>query len=178
MNRHARTVRAATKKTKSGRKGPSAARGRLQGERRKMPPPGKRRTAGRPTGRNQKGNGKQVAHDSSGGDDSPATERRGGIVNAAMNRQGSGANPGPDRHFLTTWELLLRAALRARRAMPVFLPGVKPRPRPPARARRKRPPRKPRDDHAARRTTRRQQAASGKNRQIFFWQHDEFTCFF
>lgn len=135
MNRHARTVRAATKKTKSGRKGPSAARGRLQGERRKMPPPGKRRTAGRPTGRNQKGNGKQVAHDSSGGDDSPATERRGGIVNAATNRQGPGTNPGPDRHFLTTWELLLRAALRARWAMPVFLPGVKPRPRPPARAR-------------------------------------------
>ena len=95
--------RAQGTRRKMGRKGRSTARGRLQGRHEQMPPPQGRRTANNQRGCEQARMGKQETHDSSAGNDFPAAERRGGIVNAVTDWQ------GPDRHFLTTWKLLPRA---------------------------------------------------------------------
>ena len=72
-----------------------------------------------------------MAHDSSTGDDSPAAERHGGIVNAVTDRLWQ----KPDRHFLTTWELLSRAKNAHSPAYARFPPGrqAAPSPVPPLR---------------------------------------------
>lgn len=79
-------------------------------------PPQERRTPGRQTGCDQKRKGKQIAHDSSAGDDISATERRGDIVSQVTEWRGQ----GPDRHFLTTWGLLVRAKKHALSALCPF----------------------------------------------------------